>query len=112
MIGAKVNGVMYGASTVGITTENKIAPPSSLTISTYPNPIQQQAVIQIHGSTENSNLEITIEDVLGRTMKRMIKNLMRSNSISCDVSSFPAGTYFIRVMNGGNVAVGKMVVGR
>ncbi len=69
-----------------------------------PNPFNQNFEILLD-LTEDSNVQISIFDPLGRVLKNISRNAPRGiSSISVsDLSSLPSGTYYLKVIVGGNL---------
>lgn len=79
-------------------------------ISIYPNPVSNLLFIENNGSMQYDHAEIT--DVSGRVIKNTaIEGSQQNNSV--DLSSLPAGMYFLKLINeNAIIAVKKMMVDR
>jgi hypothetical protein len=79
---------------------------AELRINIYPNPnsgIFELYVPSLHGNTYN--LEIT--DILGKTIWQSSNNF--NKVLKLDISSNPKGIYFVKVVQGGKIAVKKII---
>ncbi len=75
----------------------------------YPNPASEQMVIPFENIFElGQNVEISINDVLGRIMYKGFVNTDKG-SITVDIGQWPVGTYFYRLIGEKGSSVSKQV---
>jgi subtilisin family serine protease len=79
----------------------------------YPNPAGNDLNF-VFNADKSSDLEITISNTLGQTVKQIeIKNIaIGYNSINADVTTLPSGTYFYRINTGQKTSVGKVIIAK
>ncbi len=70
----------------------------------FPNPTQN--IVNIKLFKEVSNNKIQILDFVGRLMKQ---EMCYSNDIEIDISSLPAGLYFVKIENNGIFSTQKLI---
>ncbi len=109
LIDAKNGIILNGATalhTVGI--RSVVAPKPEFTI--YPNPVQNTLNIDLNVD-DADNVTVAIMNSIGETiqMKQFGKTNGRKNHLSIDVSTLPAGVYFISVNTGKAIAAGKFI---
>jgi hypothetical protein len=75
--------------------------------SIYPNPANTS--IRLNLETLVGNGQITLTDLLGKTVKTIAVNNQQAN-VTIDVSNLNKGIYFITLKNGENVTTSKVVV--
>ncbi|OYT12514.1 MAG: hypothetical protein B6I19_09710 [Bacteroidetes bacterium 4572_114] len=78
---------------------------SQVSISVWPNPSNNIFNIQIKNPTEKSNWEVS--DTHGAIIK---KGNNQINDFTIDLSSYPQGTYYLKITNGGFQTVRKLVL--
>lgn len=81
----------------------------------YPNPaMSDEVTVEVRGIDPSSeNVELTIRDVLGNV--RFEKKLKSENGFAVSkvsIENFASGVYLIQVASGGELVVGRLVVGR
>ena len=78
--------------------------------SIYPNPANNKLNIQFNQSISGDNLQLSIIDMLGRTVsKQQELSIETYNNTSIDVSSLDKGTYFINLSNGNSTITKKFI---
>jgi len=78
--------------------------------SIYPNPANNKLNIQFNQSISGDNLQLSIIDMLGRTVsKQQELSIETYNNTSIDVSSLDKGTYFINLTNGNSTITKKFI---
>ena len=84
---------------------------NKLNISLYPNPANQQVVLQL---AEVANFDevatqktVKITDMLGRTVQVFETN---ESQMTLDLSNFANGSYFVSVNNGSETATEKLLL--
>lgn len=95
-----------GSSQFCVTFDTGISSRESATgefINTVPNPNSGLFTIEFSGA---SNRHVEIFDMLGRTVKRFKTN---TNSALVDISEFPVGVYYLKVLTQKSQAVTKIV---
>lgn len=76
-------------------------------ISIYPNPTRNMVNVDLSGSTEAANTKIEVFGFLGE--KIIQEEVSGIHTFRFDLTNQPAGIYIIRVMNGGQLHVGKVI---
>jgi hypothetical protein len=76
--------------------------PSDATITVHPNPARDHVVIEADVTIEH----VTILDFLGKQLYSSDEN---SKSVKIDISGFPAGTYFVRVVSENSIATKRLI---
>jgi hypothetical protein len=77
----------------------------------FPNPVH--SVLNVELSTlYETDLRMTLTDIKGREVMTLVKGstLQGKNSYCIDVSSLPAGSYFIRTVSGTNAFISKLQI--
>jgi len=78
-------------------------------VSVYPNPNDGQFTLQVN-NPETADLVIELMDVQGQTIyKNEVKSVMNYNE-EIDASAFAKGIYYLRVNNGTDIKVQKVVI--
>ena len=72
----------------------------------YPSPVQTICVIEMDTPLVGGEATLTVQDLNGRTV---ITNQIREPRSEVDFSAQPSGIYFLRVENGGKVAVRRIL---
>ncbi len=100
--GKVVTGILQGGDFV--------IPDNLILYQNYPNPFNPETIIkyQLPG---NSNVKLTIYDVLGKEIKLLISEREEpgEHSISFNAKDFPSGIYFYRITAGLQTITKKMV---
>lgn len=99
---------MYDISGYLTSVESELSSANS-SLQIYPNPASDKLYIQI-GGIEFESAEVKIVNELGIVVKS--GNYAGGSAIELDISDLAQGVYFCVVNAGGNVSVGKVVVGR
>jgi PKD repeat protein len=76
--------------------------PSDATIAVHPNPARDHVVIEADVTIEH----VTVLDFLGKQLYSSDEN---SKSVKIDISGFPAGTYFVRVVSENSIATKRLI---
>jgi len=87
------------------------SPNSSVLYQNYPNPFNPVTNIKF-SIGKLSNVKITIYDLLGRELTRLIENELRAGTyiINWNASNYPSGVYFYKLEAGEFTSVNKMVL--
>ena len=88
------------SNTSGITENN------AATFRTYPNPVQDELIIEQNGSVADA---IEIVDVTGRVVYS--QNNISESVVRVNTSAFANGIYTVRVIAQGSVSQQKIIVG-
>jgi subtilisin family serine protease len=85
--------------------------PSTLTLTSYPNPIRDQGTIE-YGLPEASTVRLTVYDLLGRRVSILARGAKKAgrHTATLDASRFTSGVYFARLRAGGQTRTQKIVV--
>jgi len=75
-------------------------------INAYPNPARNQFNINSNDFNTTYNANVQLCNVLGQ---QLIKTNWVTQSLSFDLSYYPAGIYFLKVSNAGNSCVSKII---
>jgi hypothetical protein len=112
--GCSSTSAPFNITNVGIT---ELTGENSFSI--YPNPANQSIVISLQSAVNpvgwtsngvNKKIEITIIDVLGeKVYMRQFTSGNPQSAIEVDVSSFPAGMYFLQMRTEGAIATQRFV---
>lgn len=82
----------------------------SKSIVLYPNPAAYTAKLQITGS--DKDLAITIVNAVGQEMKKFTVNSGVRNEIEIDLANLNEGLYFVRISDGSNMAIKRLMIQR
>jgi hypothetical protein len=116
--GAKTSSI--GVSNCKVTAEILALIPANVTtgikesalpypVNVYPNPANQSTVISLQLAA-NKKVEVTITDMLGNKIHAQQIEPRNSNlDIEVDVSTFVPGIYFVKVLDGENTFLNKLV---
>ncbi len=74
---------------------------NALTFKIYPNPCADHFMFLDAGSNEFSNAQLSITDVLGREIKKLVNTNAESEIIKIDLEGVAKGYYFLSVSNNG-----------
>jgi len=106
LIGAVINGIYYGDTTLVSVKDNKNFLPLSIKLyQNYPNPFNPSTTISFELS-ERSNISLVIYDVLGREIYKLIDNKQISagshyavwNGVHQNGNKAASGIYFYRLV--------------
>ncbi len=78
-------------------------------IETYPNPTSNTINIKFGSDMSSGDAVIKVSDVTGRELINMNKYITAGSNLSIDISSFPAGMYFVAFNEGQYSEVTKVV---
>ena len=84
---------------------------SSEIISLYPNPASTEIKININDIIEES-FEVSIINVVGKTVSQLSNSNLNSNNIKIDVSNFEEGIYYIRIKYKESIILKKVIIMR
>ena len=77
----------------------------------YPNPAKTQVTVEYTGTIGNS--EIVIINAIGEDVKTLnTTSITGTNVVNIDISSFTAGSYFIRINNNGTTQILPIIVNK
>lgn len=82
----------------------------SKSIVLYPNPAAYTAKLQITGS--DKDLAITVVNAVGQEMKKFTVNSGVRNEIEIDLANLNEGLYFVRISDGSNMAIKRLMIQR
>lgn len=83
----------------------------SKSISLYPNPAAFTAKLQVNALGEKL-LSITIVNAVGQEMKKMQVSSSISNGIELDLANLNEGLYFVRISDGNEMAIKRLMIQR
>lgn len=83
----------------------------SKSISLYPNPAAYSAKLQINAPGEKE-LVILIVNAVGQEMKKFNVSSSIANDIELDLTNLNQGLYFVRVTNGSEMAIKRLMIQR
>lgn len=91
--------------------DNSTLPPSSFSLSNFPNPFNSTTEIRFD-LPQTGRVKLTVFDISGREVTRLKDETMGSGShaIAFDASSLPSGIYIYRIESGGQTLARKMVL--
>lgn len=82
----------------------------SKSIVLYPNPAAYTAKLQVTGS--DMDLAITVVNAVGQEMKKFTVNSGVRNEIEIDLANLNEGLYFVRISDGSNMAIKRLMIQR
>jgi hypothetical protein len=82
----------------------------SKSIVIYPNPAAYTAKLQVTGS--DKDLAITVVNAVGQEMKKFTVNSGVRNEIEIDLANLNEGLYFVRISDGSNMAIKRLMIQR
>lgn len=82
----------------------------SKSIVLYPNPAAYTAKLQVTGS--DKDLAITIVNAVGQEMKKFTVNSGVRSEIEIDLANLNEGLYFVRISDGSNMAIKRLMIQR
>ena len=80
-----------------------------VTITTYPNPVDNLLNIGID-SERQQELEMSLLTLDGKRVSSQTFNMIGKQTVQVDVSSFPAGFYFLKIASDEGTAIQKVVI--
>jgi hypothetical protein len=83
----------------------------SKSISLYPNPAAYSAKLQIN-TPGDKELSVVIVNAVGQEMKKFNVSSSIANDIELDLTSLNQGLYFVRVTNGSEMAIKRLMIQR
>ena len=85
----------------------------AIDVQVYPNPADNNLSF-IFNTIKSENMEITLVNALGQTVKTIVRNNMASgySKVNADVSDLPTGTYFYSINTGDKMTVGKIIISK
>ncbi len=110
---AKINGVVFGDSTLIIQFEDELKPTvEAFSLSqNYPNPFNPNTTIQ-YSIPESGNVELKVFDVLGREVKTLINGNVEAgnHSVNFNASNLSSGVYFYSIKYAGKNTITKKML--
>ncbi|MDD4830294.1 MAG: T9SS type A sorting domain-containing protein, partial [Bacteroidales bacterium] len=103
--------LMVSPNPLSIKDINNVA---SFNLNAYPNPAQNETTIE-YTLTSNSNVVITVSDIMGREIVRMNEGTKTANSINrvaLNTANMNNGTYFYTINVNGVKETKKLVVNK
>ncbi len=91
--------------------ETVVGKNSNLTLKIYPNPVTEATNLEIVSAT-NSDINIQLFDIFGKKIwENSVENTPNTEGVIKPISFtlFPKGTYFLRVSNGSETTIQKIV---
>lgn len=82
----------------------------SKSIVLYPNPAAYTAKLQVTGS--DKDLAITVVNAVGQEMKKFTVNSGVRSEIEIDLANLNEGLYFVRISDGSNMAIKRLMIQR
>lgn len=82
----------------------------SKSIVLYPNPASYTAKLQVKGS--DKDLAITVVNAVGQEMKKFTVNSGVRSEIEIDLANLNEGLYFVRISDGSNMAIKRLMIQR
>lgn len=82
----------------------------SKSIMLYPNPAAYTAKLQVRGS--DKDLMITVVNAVGQEMKKFTANRGVRSDIEIDLANLNEGLYFVRISDGTNMAIKRLMIQR
>jgi len=83
---------------------------SNLNMSLYPNPAQDQLILQVNAS-ENYTAELSIDNLDGKRVYSTLVNIDNVTSITkINTSNFPRGMYLVKLQSGNAVKTEKLII--
>jgi hypothetical protein len=82
----------------------------SKSIVLYPNPAAYTAKLQVSGS--DKDLVITVVNAVGQEMKKFTVNSGVRSEIEIDLANLNEGLYFVRISDGSNMAIKRLMIQR
>lgn len=98
-------------SNCGVGIRDLIAPKNKTALQVYPNPAMGEVTIA-HNFEKNTNGEVYVRDLTGRTVKNVNLGHIKagSNTYKVDISGIAAGVYTIELSTGTESAVSKITI--
>jgi hypothetical protein len=114
--GCRINGVVYGDTSLTGINQIGIEVPSSYSLSqNYPNPFNPATKIRFDipgGERITDNVQLIIYDILGREVAKLVNEQLAPGTYSVDFdgTNFPSGIYFYRLIAGNYNEIKKMLL--
>jgi len=102
--------VIYGGRSAGVRNPS-ILPPSSFSLSVFPNPFNSSTVISF-SLPHTSEVDLRIYDVTGRMVRTMAQGKMSAgeHELRLEAGALPSGVYFVKVEAGKAAKVAKFAL--
>ena len=104
-------GLAYGAdgSTVGVTPTE--APPATLQLSIFPNPVRASATVR-YALPRGGRVELALYDVAGRQVRAVpaFRAEAGAGSLAIDCRGLSRGVYFVRMRVSGQALVQRFLM--
>jgi len=84
--------------------------PSELKLSAYPNPATEMVNITFGGAVSNSDVQVNVVDLAGRSIMNQQFNVTSQNVVSVNTSNLANGSYFFKVSVNGQVVKSLPIV--
>ena len=94
---------------ISIISTSTIQLDQSLIFELYPNPAQGRTSLTLNSNTAQ-DVQISLADILGRTVRVFDTNLSNGTQYDLDINDVVSGTYLIRVDMNGLTAIKKLIV--
>ena len=94
---------------ISIISTSTIQLDQSLIFELYPNPAQGRTSLTLNSNTAQ-DVQISLADILGRTVRVFDTNLSNGTQYDLDINDVVSGTYLIRVDMDGLTAIKKLIV--
>ena len=109
-LGTKTRYMMIDIdSSMLVSNHNLIFQEKHVTI--YPNPVKNYLNIKLVNALLQKNLQLQVTNLLGQSIfQQDIPVFEKEWTHQLDVSSFPSGTYFLTLQNGGGIVSRKFMV--
>lgn len=108
----KIDGKQYLTYQVGAGALATKASAAAVGLGVYPNPVAGVSTISYRVAGASAPVRIELQDMLGRTVRVLENSVKTTGNQSKSIASgdVAAGTYFVRVQVGDNVATSKVVL--
>ncbi len=108
---ARINGVEYGKRVTGIPAATRQKPAQYILAQNYPNPFNPETTIRFYLPQSGPTM-LTIYDVRGRIVKRLLENNMTAgpHSLHVNARELASGVYFYELKSGNFRQVKKMMI--
>jgi hypothetical protein len=101
--------IIGGVPALGAKTHGAATALDGLTLSVYPNPTNGEVTLSVAGAPER-NLQLEVTDALGRTVRSVELPEGAAFTYPLDLSSEPAGVYYLRLRSESGVKSVQRVV--
>ena len=86
-------------------------PNSNAVLEAYPNPVSDMLNVTVNDDDWNTEIEteVLVYDVMGKLMQLESREMIRGQKFEIDMSEISSGMYIVRVINGENEHVIKVI---